>query len=58
MKQDINIYTVMLMLSFLATTIACLFLYFELRTYDMERQVPTQLRAPATLPAGPIDPSL
>ena len=58
MKQDINIYTVMLMLSFLATMIACLFLYFELRTYDMERQVPPQFRAPATLPAGPIGPSV
>jgi hypothetical protein len=54
MKQDVNIYTVMLMLSFLATVIACLFLYFELRTYDMQRQVPPELKAPTALPAGPI----
>ncbi|MEX2141801.1 MAG: hypothetical protein WD894_21225 [Pirellulales bacterium] len=54
MKQDVNIYTVMLMLSFLATVIACLFLYFELRTYDMERQVPPELRAPTSLPSGPV----
>ena len=48
MKQDVNIYTVMLMLSFLATVIACLFLFFELRTYDMQRNVPANLKAPAT----------
>ena len=54
MKQDVNIYTVMLMLSFLATVIACLFLYFELRTYDMQRQVPPELKAPMTLPSGPV----
>ncbi len=54
MKQDLNIYTVMLMLAFLATVIACLFLFFELRTYDMKRQVPQEFRVPATLPSGPV----
>ena len=53
MKQDLNIYTVMLMLAFLATVIACLFLFFELRTYDMRRQVPQEYKVPA-LPTGPI----
>jgi hypothetical protein len=54
MKQDLNIYTVMLMLAFLATVIACLFLFFELRTYDMKRQVPAEFKVPATLPSGPV----
>jgi hypothetical protein len=54
MKQDLNIYTVMLMLAFLATVIACLFLFFELRTYDMQRNVPTEFRVPAGLPSGPV----
>jgi hypothetical protein len=32
MKQDLNIYTVMLMLSFFGTAIASRFVLFELRT--------------------------
>jgi hypothetical protein len=49
MKQDLNIYTVMLMLSFLATLIACLFLFFEFQTYG-SRTVPSDLKAPLAPP--------
>jgi hypothetical protein len=46
MKQNANIYTVMLILSFIATLIGCLFLFLEMRAYDMEIKVPQNLKAP------------
>jgi hypothetical protein len=54
MKQDLNVYTVMLILAFLATMIGCVFLYLEMRAYDMQKTVPADLRAPTTLPSGPV----
>jgi hypothetical protein len=54
MKQDLNVYTVMLILAFLATVIGCLFLFLEMRAYDMQKTVPADLRAPAALPTGPV----
>ena len=51
MKQNANIYTVMLILSFLATFVGCLFLYFEMSAYDMEKSVPSALKAPTGMPA-------
>jgi hypothetical protein len=54
MKQDLNVYTVMLILAFLATVIGCVFLYLEMRAYDMQKTVPSDLRAPTSLPAGPV----
>jgi hypothetical protein len=54
MKQDLNVYTVMLILAFLATVIGCVFLYLEMRTYDMQKTVPADLRAPTSLPSGPV----
>ena len=55
MKQNANIYTVMLILSFLATFVGCLFLYFEMSAYDMEKSVPAALKAPVGMPA-PLSP--
>jgi hypothetical protein len=54
MKQDLNVYTVMLILAFLATVIGCVFLFLEMRAYDMQKTVPADLRAPASLPSGPV----
>jgi hypothetical protein len=54
MKQYANVYTVMLILSFLATLIACLFLYLEMRAYDMQKTVPAELKAPTTLPQASL----
>jgi hypothetical protein len=54
MKQDLNVYTVMLILAFLATVIGCLFLFLEMRAYEMQKTVPADLRAPTTLPSGPV----
>jgi hypothetical protein len=51
MKQDLNVYTVMLILAFLATVIGCLFLFLEMRAYDMQKTVPADLRAPTSLPS-------
>jgi hypothetical protein len=54
MKQYANVYTVMLILAFLATVIACLFLYLEMRAYDMQKTVPADLKAPTTLPQSAL----
>jgi hypothetical protein len=54
MKQYANVYTVMLILSFLATAIGCLFLYLEMRAYDMQRTVPADLKAPTVVPSAPL----
>jgi hypothetical protein len=51
MKQNANIYTVLLILSFLATFVGCLFLYFEMSAYDMQKSVPSDLKAPTGMPA-------
>ena len=53
MKQQANIYTVMLILSFIATLIGCIFLFLEMRTYDMQRKVPAELKVPTSLPSAP-----
>jgi hypothetical protein len=53
MKQDLNVYTVMLILSFFATVIACIFLYLEFRAYG-SRTVPADLRAPTSIPMAPL----
>jgi hypothetical protein len=54
MKQQANIYTMMLILSFVATLIACVFLFLEMRAYEMQRKVPADLKVPATLPSAPL----
>ena len=54
MKQQANIYTVMLILSFIATLIGCIFLFLEMRTYDMQRKVPADLKAPTGPPPSPL----
>jgi hypothetical protein len=54
MKQDLNVYTVMLILALLATLIGCLFLFLEMRAYDMQKTVPGDLKAPTGLPTASI----
>ena len=44
-KQQTNVYTVMLIVSFLSMAIATLFLYLELNEYKGEIKVPQQLQA-------------
>ena len=45
-KQAANIYTMLLILAFLAITLGCLFLYLEMRTYNMNVKVPPEARVP------------
>jgi hypothetical protein len=58
MKQNLNVYTVMLILAFLATVIGCLFLYLEMRAYDMQKTVPGDLKAPTGVPMASISATL
>lgn len=55
MKQGANIYTMMLILSFLAILIACLFLFLELQDYDMNINVPPNLKAPSAMVSPGLD---
>ena len=54
MKQNLNVYTVMLILAFLATVIGCLFLYLEMCAYDMDKTVPGDLKAPTSVPMASV----
>ncbi|MDZ4819992.1 MAG: hypothetical protein SGJ20_13565 [Planctomycetota bacterium] len=56
-KQIANVYTMMLILSFLAITIGCIFLYMEMSSYE-GLSVPPNLKAssvPQTGGPGPAD---
>ena len=53
MKQNLNVYTVMLILALMATVIGCLFLFLEMRAYDMQKTVPAELKAPAGVVMSP-----
>ncbi len=44
-KQRANVYTMMLVLSFLFIVIGCLALYMEMRAYNMQVKVPAQYTA-------------
>ena len=49
-KQRANVYTVMLVVSFLCLTLGCLFLYFEMQNYagtgsDPAWKVPSELKS-------------
>ena len=45
-KQSANIYTMLLILTFLAITIGCLFLYLEMREYGMSIKVSGDAKVP------------
>ncbi|MDX1965364.1 MAG: hypothetical protein SFX18_19620 [Pirellulales bacterium] len=50
-KQKANVYTVMLVISFLCLTLGSVFLYFEMQTYapnptDTPWKVPGELKSP------------
>jgi hypothetical protein len=42
-KQTANIYTMLLVLTFLALVVGCIFLYLEMKAYDMQVRVPPEL---------------
>jgi hypothetical protein len=45
-KQSANIYTMLLILTFLAVSIGCLFLYLEMREYGMSIKVSGDAKVP------------
>jgi hypothetical protein len=46
LKQSANIYTMLLILSFLAVVIGCLFMFLEMKSYDLNVKVSPDARAP------------
>ncbi len=49
-KQTANIYTMLLILTFLAITIGCLFLFLEMKAYDMSIKVSADAKVPPPPP--------
>jgi hypothetical protein len=46
LKQSANIYTMLLILSFIFVLIGCLFLFLEMKAYDLTIKVPPDDKAP------------
>jgi len=46
LKQSANIYTMLLILSFIFVLIGCLFLFLEMKAYDLTIKVPQEDKAP------------
>jgi len=46
LKQSANIYTMLLILSFIFVLIGCLFLFLEMKAYDLTIKVPADDKAP------------
>ncbi len=44
-KQPANVYTVMLIIAFVALVIGSIFLYLEMRAYEMQIKVPSNEKA-------------
>ena len=63
-KQSANIYTMLLIIAFLAVTIGCIFLFMEMKAYDgLSTKVPQDAKVPqappsVTLNASPMIPAL
>jgi hypothetical protein len=51
-KQRANVFTMMLILSFLNIIVGCLFLYLEMNTYEMKVKVPQDAKVPREAPAA------
>lgn len=51
-KQRANVYTMMLIVSFLCIIVGCLFLYLEMKEYNFQVKVPAAAQM-KTLPAAP-----
>jgi hypothetical protein len=49
MKQHANVYTMMLILAFLALVVGSIFLFLEMRAYDMQTKPPANLKAPTVM---------
>jgi hypothetical protein len=49
MKQHANVYTMMLILAFVALVVGSIFLFLEMRSYDMEIRPPANLKAPTVM---------
>jgi hypothetical protein len=58
LKQSANIYTMLLILSFLAVAIGCLFMFLEMKSYDLHVTVPPDAKAPQAQVAPPHTQSL
>jgi len=46
LKQSANVYTMLLILSFIFVLIGCLFLFLEMKAYDLTIKVPLDDKAP------------
>ena len=49
MKQSDNIYTAMLILAFVFITIGCLFLFLEMKAYNLSVKVPPDAKVPQAM---------
>ena len=45
-KQTANIYTMMLIMAFLAVCVGCLFLFMEMKAYDLSPKVSSDAKVP------------
>ena len=52
-KQRANVYTMMLIVSFLFIIIACMFLYMEMGSYHFKVKVPPDFKAANVHPPAP-----
>jgi hypothetical protein len=49
LKQSANIYTAMLILAFVFIVIGCLFLFLEMKSYNLSVKVPGDAKVPAAM---------
>jgi len=54
LKQSANIYTMLLILSFLAVAIGCFFMFLEMKSYDLHVTVPPDAKAPQAFVSPPV----
>jgi hypothetical protein len=58
LKQSANIYTAMLILAFVFITIGCLFLFLEMKAYNLSIKVPADAKVPQAMWTPAAHPSL
>jgi len=49
LKQSANIYTAMMILAFVFITIGCLFLFLEMKAYNLSVKVPQDAKVPQAM---------
>jgi hypothetical protein len=49
LKQTANIYTAMLILAFVFVLIGCLFMFLEMKSYDLQIHIPQDAKSPGAM---------